>query len=255
MERQAAVPSREKGAPEILESDTLITLKSSGIAVTFSKTDGTIRWISNDLGLPIPFGQGPVLAGGEARLTGIMQAVTPEFAALAMTYSGELKSVTWKMHPGGWLEMSYEYFLGKPHPFAGVSFTFPESDIIGVKWLGNGPAHVWKNRMAGGVLDVWQRFYNNHLPGDNHWGWPQFKGYYDNVSWMEFNTVDGRFTVVAAEEDLFVRLFDFYGISGPRNYPAPPPGNISFLDAIPPVGTKLAMGISNDTWNLGPLAK
>ena len=181
-----------------------------------------------------------------------MQAAIPEYAALAMTYSGDLKSVTWKMYPGGWLEMSYEYCLEKPHPFAGVSFTFPESDIIGVKWLGNGPAHVWKNRMAGGVHDVWQRFYNNRLPGDNHWGLPPFKGYYDDVSWMEFNTVDGKFTVVAAEENLFVRLFDFYGLSGPRNYPALPPGNLSFLDAIPPVGTKLAMGISNDTWNLGP---
>jgi len=69
---------------------------------------------------------------------------------------------------------------------------------------------------------------------------------------MEFNTVDGKFTVVAKEDDLFVRLFNFYGISGPKNYPVLPKGDISFLDAIPPVGTKLAMGISNDTWNLGP---
>lgn len=59
IERQAADLTREKGIPEILESDTLITLKAAGIAVTFSKTDGTIRRISNDLGLPIPFGQGP----------------------------------------------------------------------------------------------------------------------------------------------------------------------------------------------------
>jgi hypothetical protein len=68
---------------------------------------------------------------------------------------------------------------------------------------------------------------------------------------MEFNTVDGKFTVVAQEEDLFVRLFNFYGLSGPKNYPVLPTGDISFLDNIPPIGTKLAMGISNDTWNLG----
>ena len=41
-------------------------------------------------------------------------------------------------------------------------------------------------------------------------------------------------------------------ISVPHNYPALPPGNILFPDAIPPVGTKLATEISNDTWNLGP---
>ncbi len=93
------------------------------------------------------------------------------------------------------------------------------------------------------------------LPGTNRWDYPQFKGYFADVAWMEFNTVDGKFIVVAQEEDLFVRLFDFYGLSGPRNYPELPVGDISFLDGIPPIGTKLAMGISNDTWNLGPEGK
>ena len=155
------------------------------------------------------------------------------------------------MYGSGWLSMNYEYQVGGDQLFTGISFDFPESDVIGAKWLGKGPAHVWKNRMQGGLLDVYQRMYNNKLPADNSWGLPQFKGYYPGVSWMEFNTVDGKFTVVAQEEDLFVRLFSFYGLSGPKNYPVLPTGDISFLDNIPPIGTKLAMGISNDTWNLG----
>lgn len=156
------------------------------------------------------------------------------------------------MNNSGWLEMNYEYMVEDKQYFTGVSFDFPESDIISAKWLGKGPRHVWKNRLQSGKLDVYERFYNNILPTDNSWEYPQFKGYYSEISWMEFNTVDGKFYVVANEDDLFVRLFDFYGISGPKNYPALPVGNISFLDGIPPVGTKLAMGISNDTWNLGP---
>lgn len=159
------------------------------------------------------------------------------------------------MYNSGWLQMDYEYLVEGEQYFTGISFDFPESDIISAKWLGEGPAHVWKNRLQGGRLDVFERLYNNILPGDNNWQYPQFKGYYADVSWMEFNTVDGKFTVVAQDEDLFVRLFDFYGISGPKNYPALPVGNISFLDGIPPLGTKLAMGISNDTWNLGPAGK
>ena len=155
------------------------------------------------------------------------------------------------MYNSGWLQMDYEYKAEGKQYFTGISFNFPESDIIGVKWLGNGPSHVWKNRLQGGQLDVFERLYNNVLPGDNSWEHPQFKGYYANISWMLFNTVDGKFTVVANDDDLFVRLFDFYGISGPKNYPPLPVGNISFLDGIPPIGTKLAMGISNDTWNLG----
>jgi hypothetical protein len=156
------------------------------------------------------------------------------------------------MYNSGWLQMDHEYQVDGEQYFTGLSFDFPESDVIGSKWLGRGPTHVWKNRLQGVMLDVYQRLYNNILPGDNSWEYPQFKGYYADVSWMEFNTVHGKFTVVAQEDDLFVRLFDFYGISGPKNYPALPTGNISFLDGIPPVGTKLAMGISNDTKSLGP---
>ncbi len=252
IEKQAGVTGREDAVTEMTENDTLITLKASGIAVTFSKLDGKIRQISNDLGLPIPFSNGPVPATGTASLQGILHARGPTGYTLEMIYQGALRKVTWTLFNSGWLQMDYEYDPGEKQPFAGISFSFPESDIIGVKWLGMGPSHVWKNRMQGGLPDVYHRMFNNRLPGDNQWGLPQFKGYFADVSWMEFNTVDGKFTMVAGGKDLFVRLFRFHGISGPRNYPLLPPGDISFLDAIPPVGTKLAMGISNDTWNLGP---
>ncbi len=249
---QAADLTKEKGIPELIEQDTLITLKASGISVDFNKIDGTIRSVRNDLGLPIPFKNGPVLVSGKSQLTGILQFKTEEKATLVMNYSGDLKNVVWNMFGSGWLEMSYEYQVSGEQYFTGISFDFPESDVIGARWLGRGPAGAWKNRMEGGLLDVYERMYNNKLPGDNSWGQLPFKGYYPDISWMEFNTVDGKFTVVAREDHLFVRLFDFYGLSGPKNFPPLPVGNISFLDAIPPIGTKLAMGLSNDTWNLGP---
>jgi hypothetical protein len=250
--QQSADLSKEKGVTEMSENDSVLTLKASGIAVIFGKKDGKIRKVTNDLGLPIPFGNGPVLVSGEAHLESIKPVRGDKSYSLEMTYSGDLKKVTWTMFSSGWLAMNYEYQVSGEQLFTGISFDFPESDIISAKWLGKGPANVWKNRLQGGLLDVYQRMYNNKLPADNSWGLPQFKGYFPEISWMEFNTVDGKFTVVAQEEDLFVRLFSFYGISGPKNYPALPKGDISFLDAIPPVGTKLAMGISNDTWNLGP---
>ena len=250
--QQSADQTQEKSGVEALENDSLLTLKASGIAVTFGKKDGKIRRVFNDLGLPIPFGNGPVLVSGNAVLTGIRHFADNLAQVIEMTYSGDLKTVRWTMFGSGWLALDYEYQVAGEQPFTGISFDFPESDIIGAKWLGKGPAHVWKNRLQGGLLDVYQRMYNNKLPGDNNWGLPQFKGYFPEISWMEFNTVDGKFTVVAQEDDLFVRLFNFWGLSGPKNYPALPTGDISFLDGIPPVGTKLAMGISNDTWNLGP---
>lgn len=237
---------------EVTEDDHLLTMKASGISVTFSKTDGTIQKLGNDMGLSLPFNNGPVLVSGNAELTNIIHHAAANSHMVEVSYSGDLKKVTWTMYNSGWLQMDYEYFVEGKQYFTGITFSFPESDIIGAKWLGDGPSHVWKNRLQGGMLDVYERMYNNVLPGDNSWEYPQFKGYFADVSWMEFNTVYGKFTVVAQDEDLFVRLFDFYGISGPTNYPVLPTGDISFLDGIPPVGTKLAMGISNDTWKLGP---
>jgi len=237
---------------EVIETEESISIKASGITVELNKKDGTILGLKNDFGLPIPFNNGPVLVSGEVQLTGISQEKGKDRQQIKFTYTGSLKSLTWTMYNSGWLQMDYEYQVEGEQYFNGISFTFPESDIISAKWLGEGPSHIWKNRLQGGQLDVFQRLYNNVLPGDNNWQHPQFKGYFADVSWMEFNTVYGKFTMVAQEEDLFVRLFDFYGISGPTNYPALPIGNISFLDGIPPLGTKLAMGISNDTKSLGP---
>ena len=237
---------------ELTENDSLLTMKASGISVSFRKKEGTIQAVNNDFGLPLPFSDGPVLVSGAAELIGFSQRSNSQSHVLEFNYSGDLKSFTWTMYNSGWLQLDYEYHVKGDQYFTGISFNFPESDVIGAKWLGQGPSHVWKNRLQGGRLDVFERMYNNILPGDNSWEYPQFKGYFADVSWIEFNTVDGKFTVIAQEDDLFVRLFDFYGVSGPKNYPVLPVGNISFLDGIPPVGTKLAMGISNDTWNLGP---
>jgi hypothetical protein len=246
---------KESSKVEFSENDEVIRLKASGISVSFSKKDGTIQTIRNDMSLPIPFNNGPVLVSGDAIFQGYKHYPGIKSHIIEMSYSGDLKKVIWTMYDSGWLQMDYEYFVEGEQYFTGISFNFPESDVIGAKWLGNGPSHVWKNRLQGGNLDVYERMYNNILPADNSWEYPQFKGYYSDISWMEFNTVDGKFTVVAQDEDLFVRLFSFYGISGPKNYPELPVGDISFLDGIPPVGTKLAMGISNDTWNLGPEGK
>ncbi|HKJ42696.1 MAG TPA: glycoside hydrolase family 2 TIM barrel-domain containing protein [Sunxiuqinia sp.] len=249
---QQAGDSKVSSHVEVTEKDSLITMKASGISVTFSKKNGTIIRVDNDMGLSLPISNGPVLVTGKSELLDVRQHAGSNFHALEFSFRGDLKNIIWTMYDSGWLQLDYEYHVEGKQYFTGVSFDFPESDIIGARWLGDGPANVWKNRLQGGKLDVWERMYNNVLPGDNDWQYPQFKGYYADVSWMEFNTVYGKFTMVAKEDNLFVRLFHFYGLSGPTNYPISPKGDISFLDNIPPIGTKLAVGISNDTWKLGP---
>ncbi|MCB0544578.1 MAG: hypothetical protein KDC70_13725, partial [Saprospiraceae bacterium] len=236
------------------ETDSTFILSVSDIRAHFDKTSGWLDKVEYAQGLNPPFGNGPVLAPEQPAPTPAVRHYRENDGyALEFRYeTAALKSVKWKMHANGWLQLDYEYTLEGDQPFTGVSFDFPESDIIGVKWLGNGPYRVWKNRNRGGVFDVWESMYNNTHTGSAPWAYPEFKGYFSDIAWMEFNTVDGKFLVASGQEGLFVRLFDFYGLSGPTPHPALPPGDISFLDAIPPIGTKLATGLDTKTEGLGP---
>ena len=76
------------------------------------------------------------------------------------------------------------------------------------------------------------------------------------LSWMELSTVQGKFYVATRDRGLFVRLFDFYALSSDNKpHPELPVGNISFLDHIPPIGTKLAMGLTTNTKVYGPMSE
>jgi hypothetical protein len=136
--------------------------------------------------------------------------------------------------------------------FAGISFNYPENYILGAKWLGKGPYRQWKNRLQGTEVNVWQNLYNNTQTSYPPLVYPEFKGYYGDIAWMQFNTVEGKFYVASKDTALYIRLFDFYGLTGVKPFPDLPPGNISFLDCIPPMGTKLALNISSNTSALGP---
>jgi hypothetical protein len=130
----------------------------------------------------------------------------------------------------------YEYDL------LGVNFSYPEKgadSVKGIRWLGDGPYRVWKNRMEGVTLNVWDKAYNNTITGQSPCVYPEFKGYFSHFYWMRLETAGQPFTVVCATEDVFLRLFT---PAEPKNvYNTAPPfpgGNISFMQAIPPIGTK-----------------
>ena len=200
----------------------------------------------------LSFSKGPVLVQGQSSVTGSRSFEDGQSKGVEFTHSGAMKYTKWKMHSSGWVSLEYEYELNGAYPFAGVSFSYPENFMLGAKWLGKGPYRQWKNRMQGTPVNVWQNLYNNTHTGYPPAVYPEFKGYYGDISWMEFNTVEGKFYVATKDTGLYVRLFDFYALSGVRPHPELPIGNISFLDCIPPIGTKLALNISYNTSNLGP---
>ena len=248
-------PSTATAAVTVAEQDSLLTLKASGISVTFNKYTGKISRLANDYSASLSLNNGPILVSGNATFAGLKHFKEGDSHVVEASYSGDMKYVRWKMNPNGWLEMTYEYTLNGDYQFAGVSFDYPENYVLGAKWLGKGPSRVWKNRLHGATLNTWENRYNNTQTGSAPWIYPEFKGYFSEIVWMEFNTVQGKFTVASPDNDLFVRLFDFYGLTGPTSYPALPVGNVSFLDAIPPMGSKLALGVSPNAKNLGPLGE
>ena len=243
----------EKGDVEVTENDETIDLKGEDVTIKINKENGTLSGLKNEYSLPLSFSDGPLLVGkGESTFKEIKHFKSEDGYTVESLYEGALKYIKWTMNSTGWVKLEYEYNLEGKQDFCGVTFNYPESKIIGVKWLGNGPYRVWKNRMQGGNTDVYQAMYNNTFTGSSPWIYPEFKGYYSDIKWMEFSTVQGKFLVVPEEEGLFARLFEFYSISGPENLPELPGGDISFLDGIPPTGTKLWTNIYKKTEQLGP---
>jgi hypothetical protein len=240
---------------EIAEADTTITLRANGTSVTFSKRTGKITRVMYNNRSNLMFTNGPVLTSGNYKLTGIKAYTEVDGGVVEANYEGNLSSVKWKMFSSGWLSLEYQYEFTGPYHFTGISFSFPENYVTRAKWLGNGPSRVWKNRMQGVTLNVWSKIYNNTQTGAYPFFYPEFKGYFSGFSWMDLSTAQGKILMATEDKDLFLRLYDFYGITGPKSFPELPVGDISFLDCIPPLGSKLAMGLTTDASVYGPAGK
>ncbi len=241
----------------VKETDTLYTITGGEVSVMLDKKTGnlvTTKNTANDYVLS--FNNGPVLLKGNTAVVASKAYKEGNDAVVEFTYSGDMKYVKWKMNSSGWTTLEYEYSVSGDLPFTGISFNYPENYVLGARWLGKGPYRQWKNRMAGTPVNVWQNLYNNTQTGYSPLVYPEFKGYYGDITWMELNTVEGKLYIASPDTGLFVRLFDFYGLtSATKPHPELPAGNISFLDCIPPIGTKLATGLTTNTKVYGPMSE
>jgi hypothetical protein len=158
---------------------------------------------------------------------------------LAMT-NATLTKVVWQVRKDGWLQCDFAYTATGTQDVFGVVFDFPESLVKKKRWLGDGPFRVWKNRLGGVTFGEWENDYNNTITGYRDWKYPEFKGCFSNVRWLQLETTEGLITVVP-ENIPFVQVLT----------PEQPPDNLvantkvnlpkcglGFLHAIPPIGTK-----------------
>ena len=146
----------------------------------------------------------------------------------------------WTLHGNATLKLDYSYELPKGlYGYAGIAFDLEEDTVNSKRWLGGGPTRVWKNRLHGPELGVWQNNYNDGIPGEV-WDLPAFKGNFKEVAWATFQTETGSLVVGLADED------DYLGVLQPKNgynpkralWSYPNKGGLFVFDAISPVGAK-----------------
>ncbi|MEN6334224.1 MAG: glycoside hydrolase family 2 TIM barrel-domain containing protein [Phycisphaerales bacterium] len=189
-------------------------------------------------GKSFAFSGGPRLIGAAAGKWELTTGVAGVSAVLDAKGDGPMKHVRWTVHPTGWARLEYEYAMEGEFDLFGVSFDYPESKMRSMRFLGEGPCRVWKNRLKGGVLDVWSNRYKNDVPGVT-WDFPEFKGYYKDWRWVVFTTEEGTITMVNETPELFL------GVYRPSDGPATantklnvPDTGIALLHGIPAIGTK-----------------
>lgn len=263
LQRERATLSGQTGASSSLpvssspcrveETDSLFTLHASSVTVSFRKRDATIASICRNAdGQIIPLKDGPVAVGMKMQLTTLSARTEQGDAVLCARYRGAADSIVWRLTPAGLLSMDAvllnrasggggfdDAFTDTAVLNLGFSFSYPEAECSGMRWMGRGPYRVWKNRIPGANYGVWQKDYNNTITGESkeRLVYPEFKGYHGNLYWATLQSPTAPFTVYAAGDGIFLRVFTpeepHDRQDGTSTMPDFPAGDISFLLDIP----------------------
>jgi hypothetical protein len=239
----------------VTRQDSLLVLEAAGVKATLSCNTGLL--VSLQKGdTVIPLNNGPLPVGVKARL----RDIRADGNRVVAKYDGAIDSIVWSITPDGMLGMDAlmlnwrpgnkmkesDYLSDKYHNL-GLTFSYPETAVSGMHWLGRGPYRVWKNRVPGTRLGIWQKDYNNTVTSEYYYPqiYPEFKGYHADLYWA---TLQGEhpLTVYTATDGLFFRIFtaeeqrDREGRG--RSVPEWPAGDLSFLLEIPAVNSQGADG-------------
>ena len=222
------------------ETAAAIQVKSGDLTVVFDKQTGMLSEVQRGTQV-FSLTNGPCFTGGTNSLQKISFADDGPDVVVSEKFAGPLKSVSWRVNGNGWLDCDYTYTASGTNDFLGVTFDYPENLVRHKRWLGDGPYRVWKNRLRGVSLGVWDNDYNNTLAGFRDWIYPEFKGMFSNVRWLQLDTTEGTISVVNSSSVPFVQVltpeFPPMKLVGKAFAPVPQCG-LGFLHFIPPIGSK-----------------
>lgn len=234
----------------VVQTKDTVKVVNGPVRLYFSKKSGYLeKVVRHDTTLSLS--GGPALAGKDQHLTSFELRREGENQVIEVHYKGthNWMTATWTFIPGQPAKLSYEYNQRGDADFMGITFNYPEKQITGMRWLGRGPYHVWKNRLKGLKFGVWEKAYNNQVTGES-WDYPAFKGNHQNIYWVTVQSRQMPFTVYTENRNLFFQMLKTEDPRGAQNSNTTvhyPTGDIGFMNAIQAIGTKF-----HDAASMGP---
>ncbi|WP_170234098.1 glycoside hydrolase family 2 TIM barrel-domain containing protein [Segetibacter aerophilus] len=221
------------------EDAQALALTFDGLTYYFDKTTGYLQKVNNGQ-KEISLSGGPALAGSSQKLSQFKSFKQGDEYVVKPTYSGDSLQVTWTFRKGRLPRLEYSYLTKDTADYMGITFNYPEEKIKGMKWMGRGPYHVWKNRLKGPQFGVWEKAYNNTITGEN-WKYPEFKGWHSEMNWVKLQNEESDFTIYTDQQNIYFQMLqpEKAKASGNNNTnPAFPGNTIGFMHAISAIGTK-----------------
>ena len=232
-----------EGAPVTVDTGgERLILRAGAAAAELDLASGELVALSH-AGRRLAFSRGPLpaderQAGPAANPASALRHRRDGDSVVVETAEEPGPSTRWTFFPSGWLRLEYEYDASGRREFFGIRFDLRQPRIERFRWLGGGPARVWKNRLAGASLGVWEKAAAGATAASSPHE-PKLAGYYARVLWGRLATPAGDLLLAIESPDLFL------GVSSPefpddaRDARAPVPGGgFSLLHGISAIGTK-----------------
>ena len=217
-----------------------LTIIQDDITYYFDKTSGCLQKVFNGK-KEISLSGGPMLSTADQTLTEFKHYQKDQMYIVEPVYKGTNRfTVKWTFQPKRLPQLDYSYSIKGATDYMGITFNYPEQQITGMTWLGQGPYRVWKNRMQGTKLGIWKKEYNNTVTGES-WIYPEFKGWHAGLYWVQVQSKEANFVIYTGDQNFFLQMLQPQRpVAAPNDntYPAFPKSSIGFMHAISPIGTK-----------------
>ncbi len=264
---ESAVPQTEEAFVTKSETDTELTVTAGPATYVFSKKSGLLQQVKT-AGHTYSLANGPRFVAAkrsdrsqdgfynhddkeafqkktlytEYEDQGAFSRFVLDKNTLTAYYEhGSLCQTVWKFQEDGSVRMEINAGFNGVVDLMGICFDYPEAKVSGKRWVGRGPYRVWQNRMEGPQYGYYETAYNDPIPGES-WEYPEFKGYFADVSWMQLDTQEGRIGI--EPEPANACEHPYIGVFTPRDgrdhllYDLPKTG-LSLLSVIPAVRNKV----------------